>query len=63
MTTAPPGVISTFLGNQYYKTDEAFLAALAHVMKVEYQAICDAGFILQLDCPDLAMARPLSSPT
>jgi 5-methyltetrahydropteroyltriglutamate--homocysteine methyltransferase len=57
MTAASPGVIATFLGNQYYKTDEAYLAALADVMRVEYQAICDAGFILQLDCPDLAMAR------
>ncbi|HUI12244.1 MAG TPA: hypothetical protein VL048_02115, partial [Xanthobacteraceae bacterium] len=40
-----------------YKTEEAYVFALAEVMKREYEAIVDSGFILQLDCPDLAMLR------
>ncbi|HTW86544.1 MAG TPA: cobalamin-independent methionine synthase II family protein [Candidatus Binataceae bacterium] len=54
MTAASPGVIAFFLGNTYYQSHEAYLAALADAMKVEYEAIYRAGFILQLDCPDLA---------
>jgi 5-methyltetrahydropteroyltriglutamate--homocysteine methyltransferase len=57
MTAASPGVIANFLPNEYYPSDEAYLYALAEVMKDEYQAIVRAGFLLQLDCPDLAMTR------
>jgi 5-methyltetrahydropteroyltriglutamate--homocysteine methyltransferase len=57
MNAASPGVISVFQPNQYYTTDEAYLAALADVMQVEYEAITGAGLILQVDCPDLAMGR------
>jgi 5-methyltetrahydropteroyltriglutamate--homocysteine methyltransferase len=57
MTSASPGVIANFLPNAYYPDDEAYLYALADVMKVEYRAIIDAGFLLQIDCPDLAMTR------
>lgn len=57
MTAASPGVIATFLPNVYYRTEEAYLYALAEVMKQEYQAIVQAGFLLQVDCPDLAMTR------
>lgn len=57
MTAASPGVIAHFLGNQYYPTREEYLATLADVMKQEFEAIVEAGFILQLDCPDLAMSR------
>lgn len=57
MTAASPGVIATFLANEYFPTREAYLARLAEVMHDEYKAITDAGFILQLDCPDLAMTR------
>lgn len=57
MTAASPGVIATFLPNEYYPTHEAYLSALAEVMKAEYQAIVQAGFLLQVDCPDLAMTR------
>ena len=52
MTAASPGVISLFLANQYYPTHEAYLSALADAMKEEYHAISQAGFLLQLDCPD-----------
>ncbi|MGH7966771.1 MAG: cobalamin-independent methionine synthase II family protein, partial [Candidatus Binatia bacterium] len=57
LSAASPGVISLFLQNQYYPSHEAYLSALADVMKVEYTAIYKAGFLLQLDCPDLAMGR------
>ena len=58
MTSASPGVIANFLRNDYYPDHEAYLRALANVMKDEYKAIVDAGLILQIDCPDLAMTRP-----
>jgi len=57
MTSPSPGQIARYLKNAHYKTEEAYVFALAEVMKREYQAIVDAGFILQLDCPDLAMLR------
>ena len=57
MTAASPGVIANFLPNEYYPTEEAYLYALADVMKDEYNAIASAGLLLQIDCPDLAMTR------
>ena len=57
MNAASPGVISLFLQNQHYATREAYLAALADAMKEEYETIVGAGLDLQLDCPDLALAR------
>ena len=57
MTAASPGVIANFLPNEYYPSEEAYLYALAEVMKDEYKAIVDAGLLLQIDCPDLAMTR------
>ena len=57
MTSPSPGQIARYLKNRYYKTDEEYIYALADVMQREYQAIVEAGFILQLDCPDLAMLR------
>jgi 5-methyltetrahydropteroyltriglutamate--homocysteine methyltransferase len=62
MSAASPGVISIFLGNHYYKTHEAYLAALADAMKTEYAAIHKAGLILQVDCPDFAMGRHIQFP-
>ncbi len=57
MSAASPGVISVFLANNHYPTREAYLGALADAMKTEYEAIHRAGFLLQVDCPDLAMNR------
>lgn len=57
MNAASPGVISLFLQNDYYKTREAYLAALADVMREEYETIVASGLDLQLDCPDLALSR------
>ena len=59
MTSPSPGQIARYLKNRYYKTDEDYLYALADVMRREYQAIVDSNFVLQLDCPDLAMSRAL----
>jgi 5-methyltetrahydropteroyltriglutamate--homocysteine methyltransferase len=60
MTAASPGVISVFLPNRYYATHEEYIAALADVMKAEYDEIHRAGIVLQLDCPDLAMTRQMN---
>jgi 5-methyltetrahydropteroyltriglutamate--homocysteine methyltransferase len=57
MSAASPGVISLFLPDHHYGNHEAYLAALADAMKAEYEAIHRAGFLLQVDCPDLAMGR------
>ena len=57
MNAASPGVISAFQSNRYYPTHEAYVDAIVAAMKPEYDAIVAAGFVLQLDCPDLAMAR------
>ncbi|MEM7319805.1 MAG: cobalamin-independent methionine synthase II family protein, partial [Pseudomonadota bacterium] len=57
MNAASPGVISLFLQNDFYKSREAYLAALADAMKEEYETIVAAGLDLQLDCPDLALSR------
>lgn len=57
MTSPSPGQIARFLHNEYYASDEEYLYALAEVMKRQYQAVVDAGFLLQLDCPDLALGR------
>jgi 5-methyltetrahydropteroyltriglutamate--homocysteine methyltransferase len=50
------------LRNEYYPSRDAYLERLADVMKEEYDAITQAGFILQVDCPDLAMGRHLAFP-
>ncbi len=57
MNAASPGVISQFLPNKHYPSREAYLAALADAMKAEYETIAASGLDLQLDCPDLALAR------
>ena len=59
MTAASPGVIALFFANEYYPSRDAYLAAIADAMREEYEAIAAAGFVLQLDCPDLAMGRHL----
>jgi 5-methyltetrahydropteroyltriglutamate--homocysteine methyltransferase len=57
MSAASPGVISLFFRNDHYPGQESYLAAIAQAMRAEYEAIAAAGFILQIDCPDLAMGR------
>lgn len=57
MNAASPGVIAVFQPNRHYATQEAYIEALAEAMRVEYEAIVDAGLLLQIDSPDLAMGR------
>lgn len=57
MNSASPGVVTSFLANRYYPSHEAYLEAVAEAMRPEYEAIIAAGFVLQVDCPDLAMSR------
>ena len=51
-----PGTMEHWMKNEYYPSDEAYLFAIAEAMREEYQAIIDAGFVLQIDDPDLADA-------
>ena len=57
LTAASPGLISLFFHNGHYPSHEAYLFAIAEAMRAEYETVAKAGFILQLDCPDLAMGR------
>jgi len=57
MNAASPGVVAVFQPNRYYTSQSAYLEALAEAMRHEYRSIIDAGFVLQIDCPDLAMGR------
>jgi 5-methyltetrahydropteroyltriglutamate--homocysteine methyltransferase len=57
MNAASPGLITAFQKNAFYPSHEAYLADLVTAMRPEYEAIVDAGFELQLDCPDLAMSK------
>lgn len=57
MNAASPGVIAVFQPNPHYPSHAAHLEALAEAMRCEYKSNVDAGLILQIDCPDLAMGR------
>jgi 5-methyltetrahydropteroyltriglutamate--homocysteine methyltransferase len=57
MNSASPGVAASFLPNKYYPSNDAYIDAVSAAMKEEYEAIVAAGFVLQIDCPDLAMSR------
>ena len=59
MTAPSPGIISTTMYNAYYDSHDSYLDAIAREMKKEYQAIHEAGLILQIDAPDLAMDRTM----
>ncbi len=57
MNAASPGVIALFQPNDYYRTQDDYLTALAEALRTEYEAIVAAGILLQIDAPDLAMGR------
>jgi 5-methyltetrahydropteroyltriglutamate--homocysteine methyltransferase len=57
MSAASPGVVSLFFHNEHYPSHEAYLFAIAEAMRHEYETVARAGFVLQIDCPDLAMGR------
>ncbi len=57
MTAPSPGILTRFIINLHYPSEDAYVEALADVMKTEYRAIVEAGFVLQIDAPDLGSAR------
>jgi len=57
LTAPSPGILATIVQNEHYDTFDNYLAALGAALKVEYDAIVRGGFLLQLDCPDLALER------
>jgi 5-methyltetrahydropteroyltriglutamate--homocysteine methyltransferase len=57
MSAASPGVVSLFFRNDYYKDFETYIYAIADAMRYEYEIVTKAGFVLQIDCPDLGMGR------
>jgi 5-methyltetrahydropteroyltriglutamate--homocysteine methyltransferase len=60
LTAPSPGIVAATIENKHYDTEEAYLAALAEALSVEYHAVVAHGFVLQLDCPDLALERHCS---
>jgi 5-methyltetrahydropteroyltriglutamate--homocysteine methyltransferase len=60
MSAASPGIVAAAMLNEYYTTYEDYLAALADALRTEYEYIVSQGFVLQIDCPDLAMERHTS---
>jgi 5-methyltetrahydropteroyltriglutamate--homocysteine methyltransferase len=60
LTAPSPGIIAGAMKNEHYETEQAYLDDIGAALKEEYEAIVDAGFLLQLDCPDLALERHLS---
>src|SRR5580765_4306179 len=60
LTAPSPGIIAAAMKNEHYDSFDAYLAAVAAALRIEYEAIVKAGFLLQLDCPDLALERHLT---
>lgn len=60
MNSASPGLVTAFQPNKFYPTHEAYVEAVAEAMKAEYRIIAASGLLLQLDCPDLAMAAHIA---
>ncbi len=59
MNAPSPGIVATTMLNAYYKSHQDYLDAIAREISIEYKAIVEAGFVLQIDAPDLAMERVL----
>jgi 5-methyltetrahydropteroyltriglutamate--homocysteine methyltransferase len=60
LTAPSPGIVAAAVLNEHYASEDAYLASLGAALKVEYDAIVGHGFLLQLDCPDLALERHVS---
>ncbi len=60
MNAPSPGIVAAAIQNRHYDTQERYLQALAEALRVEYRAIVQAGFLLQIDAPDLALERHIS---
>ena len=57
MNSASPGVIAMFQPNEFYPNHAEYLESLAEAMRIEYEGIVNAGYLLQLDSPDLGLGR------
>lgn len=60
LTAPSPGIVVAAIRNEHYDTEDAYLAAVGRALQVEYEAIASHGFLLQLDCPDLALEHHIS---
>jgi 5-methyltetrahydropteroyltriglutamate--homocysteine methyltransferase len=60
MNAPSPGIVTTAVRNEHYDTLDAYLAALGNALQVEYEAIVQHGFLLQIDAPDLALERHIT---
>jgi 5-methyltetrahydropteroyltriglutamate--homocysteine methyltransferase len=60
LTAPSPGIVVAAIKNEYYDTEDAYLAAVGHALRIEYEAIIAQGYLLQLDCPDLALEHHIS---
>ena len=60
LTAPSPGIIASIVQNEHYDSFESYLDALSAALQIEYEAIVRNGFLLQLDCPDLALERHTS---
>jgi 5-methyltetrahydropteroyltriglutamate--homocysteine methyltransferase len=59
MNAPSPGIVATTMLNAHYASHEAYLDAIARELRTEYLAVAKAGFVLQIDAPDMAMERVL----
>lgn len=57
LNAASPGVIALFQPNDFYKSQDEYLEAVAEAMRAEYELIVGSGLLVQIDAPDLAMGR------
>ena len=60
MNAASPGVINVFMPNKFYNSEEEYLDKLSNIMAKEYETITKSEIQVQLDCPDLALARHMN---
>jgi len=60
LTAPSPGIVVAAIKNEYYDTEDAYLEAVGQALRTEYEAIIAQGFLLQLDCPDLALEHHIS---
>ena len=57
LTAPSPGIIAAACRNEHYASEEAYVEALAEALRLEFEAVVRNGFVLQVDCPDLALER------
>jgi 5-methyltetrahydropteroyltriglutamate--homocysteine methyltransferase len=60
LTAPSPGIVVAAIRNEHYDSEDSYLAAVGRALQVEYEAIASSGFLLQLDCPDLALEHHIS---